>query len=111
MKNKLFLILGIGLVVIGSIISAIANFENSAIIGFASVMLGAGISCSELWEKRDKSKSSWLAIIALICIGLGCFCLGFMGFAETTVISIISGVIGFVVIIIGILTFQKIKTK
>lgn len=110
MKNKILLIVGIVFIIIGAAISNFAKFDQAAILGFASTMFGAGIACADIWNKRDKAVKVVLPIVSLVLIGVGCFILGFGGFAETTALTIITSVIGIVAIIAGIIV-SAIKPK
>lgn len=101
MKKNWLIIAGIILVVAGAALSYFAKFPQAETLGFAGSMFGAGLAAAGFWGKREKTNA--LSIITIICLGAGAFMLGFGGFAESTMTTIITGVIGFVVIIAGII--------
>lgn len=108
MRKNLFLVLGICLMIIGVVISYFADFQLADATGFATVMFGAGLAAATLWEKRNPESPILLPLIGIILIGAGAFILGFCGFAETTMTTIITSVFGLVAIIAGII-FSAIK--
>ena len=102
MKKNLFVILGILLIIAGAAVSIFAGFNGSDVVGFAVSMFGAGVAASEFWNKRDKDKKA-LSIVTIIGIAGGIFILGFSGFKEAAVSTIIQSVIGIGLLIAGVI--------
>ena len=104
MKKNWLTVIGILFIVVGVVISYFTKWELSDLLGFASTMFGAGLVCSNLWNKRDKTAKTWMAVLSLVLVGVGAFIVGFGGvIAESTVATIISSVFGFVAIIAGLI--------
>ena len=102
MKKNWFTIIVLVLIVAGAAVSYFAKFAQADVAGFAVSMFGAGLAAAGFWNKREKTDV--LSVVTVICLGSGAFLLGFGGFAESTMTTIISGVIGLVAIIAGIIT-------
>ena len=67
-------------------------------------MFGAVLVTANLWDKRDKTAKTWMAVLSLVLVGVGAFIVGFGGvIAESMVATIISSVFGFVAIIAGLI--------
>lgn len=103
MKKNFLVIIGILLIVAGCVFSYFANFPMADATGFAVTMFGAGLAAATMWGKRDKTKKTWLSVLALALVGVGAFILGFAGFAENTMTTIISSVFGLIAIIAGLI--------
>ena len=110
MKKNIFLIIGLLMVVAGIAIAYFAKFELADLTGFALTMFGAGIATSQLWQKRDKTQKTWLALLAISLVGVGAFVLGFGGFSKETMTTVITMVFGLVGIIAG-LVLAAIQSK
>ena len=105
MKNKLFLIVSIALIIIGAIISYFAKFPPTQMSGFAVTMFGAGLAVGKLWNDRDKTAKSWMVILSMVPVGLGAFVAGLTGvITEAQVTAIIGYVFSLILIIAGIVT-------
>ena len=104
MKKNWLTVIGILFIVVGTAISYFAKFPMADVSGFASTMFGAGLVTANLWDKRDKTAKTWMAVLSLVLVGVGAFIVGFGGvIAESTVATIISSVFGFVAIIAGLI--------
>lgn len=103
MKKNIFLIIGLLMVVAGVAIAYFAKFELADMTGFALTMFGAGIATSQLWQKRDKTQKTWLAVLAVSLVGVGAYLLGFGGFSKETMTTVITMVFGLVGIIAGLI--------
>lgn len=104
MKKNWLTIIGILLIVVGTVITYFAKWELADVTGFAVIMFGAGLATANMWNKRNKEAKTWTSILSLILVGLGAFAVGFGGIiAESLVTTIISSVFGFVVIIAGLI--------
>ena len=104
MKKNWLTIIGILLIVVGTVITYFAKWELSDVLGFATIMFGAGLATANLWNKRNKEAKTWLSVLSLILVGVGAFVIGFGGvIAESLVTTIISSVFGFVAIIAGLI--------
>ena len=103
MRKNLLTIIGIVIVVAGAAVSTFAKFPLADITGLASVMFGAGLACAATWSKRDKEKPVWMSVLSIVLVAGGAFLLGFCGFAESTMTTIITSVAGLVAILLGLL--------
>ena len=112
MKKNWWIIVGIVLMIVGVAISYFGKFELADVLGLAGVMFGAGIVASQMWDKRDKTKPTWLAVVSIVLIAAGAFLLGFFQFEETTMNTIITTIFGLVAIIGGlVIKFVKLPDK
>ena len=110
MKKNWLTVIGILFVIVGVAISYFAKWEVADILGFASTMFGAGLMCADLWNKRDKTAKTWVSILSLVLVGVGCFIIGFGGVvAESLVATIITTVFGFVALIAGLIIPAVVK--
>ena len=104
MKKNWLTVIGILFIVVGVVISYFTKWELSDLLGFDSTMFGAGLVTANLWDKRDKTAKTWMAVLSLVLVGVGAFIVGFGGvIAESMVATIISSVFGFVAIIAGLI--------
>lgn len=104
MKKNWLTIIGILLIVVGTVITYFAKWELADVTGFAVIMFGAGLATANMWNKRKKEAKTWASILSLVLVGLGAFAVGFGGIiSESLVTTIISSVFGFVVIIAGLI--------
>jgi len=103
MRKNILTVVGIVLVLAGAAVSQFANFALANITGLASVMFGAGLACANLWKERDKTKKTWLSVLSVVLVAGGAFTLGFCGFSEDTMITVITSAVGLVVIILGLI--------
>lgn len=103
MKKNILIILGIVFIVVGVAVAYFTNFGLSDVTGFAVTMFGAGMATSQLWQKRDKSKKTWLAVMSVILVGAGAFVLGLGQFTQETMVTIISSIFGLAAIIGGLI--------
>jgi uncharacterized membrane protein YhaH (DUF805 family) len=111
MKKKFLLISGLVLVVAGVVFGYLANFAMSDIISFSVTMFGAGLAAAAMYEKRDVSKSPWFCVLCIALVGIGAMGLGFAGFAEKTMTSVITSVFSVITIIAGIVVSVITSTK
>lgn len=121
MKNKLFLIMSIAFIIIGTIISYFAKIPLAQISGFAVTMFGAELAVGKLWNDRDKKAESWLVELgAMVLVELGAFIAVLTGLTrgitEAQVTTIIGYIYSLFLIIAGIVTsviankvFKKIE--
>jgi hypothetical protein len=110
MKKNILLILGLIFVIAGVAVAYFAKFELADVTGFAITMFGAGLASAQLWQKRDTTKKTWLALFAVVFVGLGAFLLGFGQFSKETMVTVISTVFGLVAIIGGLIV-SAIQSK
>lgn len=99
MRKNTLLIIGLVFVIAGVAVAYFANFPQSDASGFAITMFGAGLATAQLWNKRDKTKKTWLALVSVLLLGVGAFLLGFGQFSKDTMVTVISAVFGLVAII------------
>ena len=111
MKNKVFLIVSVAVIIAGSIVSRLALFEQSDLVGFAITMLGAGLAVSNLWKKRSAKVKTSVTILAMSLVGLGSFFAGLTGaLSESQVTTVIGYVFSFGSIAVGTL-IDVVATK
>lgn len=110
MKKKLLLISGLLLVVIGVVFGYFASFSLADIISFSTTMFGAGLAAASMYEKRDVSRSPWFCVLCIVLVGVGAMCLGFAGFVEKTMTTVITSIFGLVGIVAG-LVISAITSK
>lgn len=111
MKNKLFLILSIAFIVLGSALSYFAKIPELALTGFAVTMLGAGMLVANIWKDRKPEAKSWLVILSLALVGIGAFIAGLTGvLSEEQVKSLIGYTLALILLIAGLIT-QFIANK
>lgn len=105
MKNKLFLILCIAVIVIGSAISYFAKIPEAQLLGFAVTMFGAGLLVANMWKERKPEVKSWLVILALALVGVGAFVAGITGVLSADQVKTIIGyTLALVLLIAGLIT-------
>ena len=105
MKNKIFLILCLALIIVGSAISYFAGIPEVQLLGFAVTMFGAGLLVANIWKDRKPEAKSWLVIVSLVLTGLGAFVAGITGvLSEEQIKTIIGYVFAFIQLIAGIIT-------
>lgn len=102
MTKKVGTIVGLVLVAAGAIAMWFCKIPMAEIVAFAVTMFGAGLACANLYSGAEKK--NWLTIVGIAAVGLGAFVLGFFGLVTSdTMASVISMVLGIVVIIAGII--------
>lgn len=112
MNKKLFIIICIAFIAIGSVISYFANIPESQLVGLAVTMFGAGGLCSQLWKDKKPSTKGYLVILSMALVGVGSFMAGAMSIlTEDKLKMIITLIISLVVIIAGILTSTVAQKK
>ena len=105
MKNKLFLILCVAVIVIGSAISYFAKIPEAQLAGFAVTMFGAGLLVANMWKERKPEVKSWLVIVSLAFVGIGAFLAGITGVLSVDQVKTIIGyTLALVLLIAGIIT-------
>ena len=105
MSKKLLTIIGLLLVIAGTVIATCVGFTAAKLTGFAVTMFGAGLATADLWKSRKEGSKTWLNILAICFVGVGAFIAGVTGFVtESTVTTIIGCVISIVLVITGIIT-------
>ena len=112
MKNRILLIIGLVFVVVGVVFANLVDFALADVTGFAVVMFGAGLAAATLYNKRNETKATWMIIVSMVLVGIGAGLLGFGGFVENTMTTIIASVFGIVSIIAGlIVSAVSVKKK
>jgi hypothetical protein len=99
--KQIFIWIGLALVVIGAAIGAFLGIPAATWIELAACAVGLAtcvISIVKSAEKKD-----WKLYVALFAIVIGTILLIFGGMAESTITTIITSVIGLVLLIIGII--------
>lgn len=99
--KKSSLAIFIALIVAGSIVSYFGGNDIASMIGFAVACGSAGVLCGKL--KRE----TWKDYIATICLGVGSFGACFCGVAPDTISKIISAIIAVILLIAGCFCLKK----
>lgn len=108
MKN-IFIYVGLALIIVGA---AIGNFTGIPVAnwielaGFAAGLASCVVGIVQKTEKKD-----WKLYLSLIAICIGTILLIWAGIAESTVTSLITAVIGLVVLVTGLLPALLAKKK
>lgn len=110
MSRRVFIFVGLALIIIGTVFAYLTNFNLADVTGFAVTMFGAGLTANAMYEKRDTSKNKWLSVLTIVLVGGGGLLLGFGGFSEDTMTTVITSVFG-VVAIIGGLILSYVSSK
>lgn len=101
MKNFIK-ILGLILLVGGSVLAMFTAIPVADYIGIAVSALGLALLIVSTLKKAEKK--TWKEYVAVVLFALAGLCCGFAGFAENTVIQIATAVSGLVALIIGLIT-------
>lgn len=104
--NKIVTIIGVVLVVAGAIIATFANIAMADILGLATSMVGAGLTCTGV-IKKSEGKSKGLTYASVAMIAVGSFIMPFVGIAETTVTQLITVVGGLASLVTGLFVSYK----
>ena len=104
MRKNILLIIGLVFVIAGAAMAYFANFPQADAAGFAVTMFGAGLATAQIWNKRDKTKKTWLALLSVFLL------LGFGQFSQDTMVTVISAAFGLAAII-GSLIISVVQTK
>lgn len=105
MKNKLFLLISVGLIVVGAALGYFAQFEVAKLTGFAVTMFGAGLLVAKTWKDRAENSNKVLVVLSMVFVGIGAFIAGVSGvIVESQVTAIISCVFSLILVIAGIIT-------
>lgn len=114
MKNKLFaLIVSLTMIAVGCIVLYFAKFEPVQIGGFAVTMLGAGLAVNQLWTSRKEGSKTFLVILGIVLIGLGCFIAGLCLLMDVEQVKTFVGLIFAVITFVAglVVTYIGNKTK
>lgn len=107
MKNAVKII-GIILLVAGSVVSAFTDIAIADYISIAVAALGLALLIVATFNKSEKK--TWKEIVAVILFAAGGLLCGFAGLVESTVTQVITLVAGAVALIIGLIaTFKPTK--
>lgn len=107
MKTKIAAVVGVILVILGSIIGVAAGLPAD-ITGAVVVVLGAGAAAYGLWKNRNPEKPKWMTITAIVLICAGAFVAGFCGFSESALTNIVGAVVSIVMALIGVFTSRHL---
>lgn len=118
MDKKLFaLIASIAMIAVGCVVSYFAKFEPVQIGGFAVTMFGAGLAVNQLWNSRKEGAKTWLVVLGISLIGIGCFIAGLFLLMDAEqiqtyiglIFAVITFIAGLVVTFIGNKTVKKLS--
>lgn len=108
MKKNLFVWIGIILIIVGAILSAFTDIAND-IPGLAASAFGLGALIVSVYQKSEQKGVK--VLFAIICIVLGAIACAIAGLSQEVTLQIITGVIGLVLLLIGILSVFVTKKK
>lgn len=98
--KKVWLIIFAALMVAGAVVSYFSSIELVDYLSLAVSFGAAGALCSTTIGKA--TKKDWKVYVAVFCIAVGCFGLGFCGVATDVMSKAISGIAGIIAVIVGI---------
>lgn len=105
MKNKIFLIIGIALLVIGSGLACFTDIYSD-IPALAVAAFGLGVLVVTIWNKSEVKGPK--VIVSITCITISGFFCAIAGLAQDTMTNIIAAVIALVLLLIGVIA-GKVK--
>lgn len=108
MKNKVFLIIGIILLVVGCIVACFTDIYKD-IPALAGASFGLGMIVMSVWNSSDIKGPK--VIVSIVCITVAGFFCAVAGLAQETMTSLIAAVIAVVLLIIGILSGKVVIKK
>lgn len=101
MKTKLLTIIGIVLMIIGAILTYFAKMPLEIAIGIVSSAVGLGLIISAAYIKAEKK--DWKLLLTIVCLATGGLLVGLAGMAKETATSLVSAIVGLVVMIAGLI--------
>lgn len=107
MKN-FFKILGVILIIAGSILAAFTKIPVAEYSGIAVAALGLALAIVSVWT--SSSKKTWKEAVAIIAFAVGGLLCGFSQMSADTVSQLILAVFGVVSLIVGIIV-TLVKSK
>lgn len=107
MKN-FFKILGVILIIAGSILAAFTEIPVAEYSGIAVAALGLALAIVSVWT--SSSKKTWKEAVAIIAFAVGGLLCGFSQMSADTVSQLILAVFGVVSLIVGIIV-TLVKSK
>lgn len=104
--NKFLKILGVILVVAGSILACFTSIAVASYVSIAVAALGLALTITSVWKEAEKA--TWKEVVAIVCFALGGLLCGFVGFTESVVSQLIITIGGVISLILGMfMTFKK----
>lgn len=107
--NKFFKILGLILIIAGSVLASFTSVAITQYSGIAVSALGLAVTIISVWKGAEKK--TWKEIVAIVCFAVGGLLCGFAGLTDTVMTQIITAVGGLVVLIIGIISSFVVTKK
>lgn len=100
MKN-IFVYVGLALIVVGAVVGNFTGIGVAMWIELAGFAFGLASCVIGIVKKSEKH--DWKLYLSIVAISAGTILLAFAGITESVIVSVITAVIGLVVLIIGIL--------
>lgn len=101
MKNFMK-ILGVVLLIIGSVLAAFTKVPAAEYTGIAIAALGLATSIVAVWKSSEEK--SWKEIVAIVCFAVGGLLCGFSQMTEQVITQLITTIVGVVLLVVGIIT-------
>lgn len=101
MKNKILYIIGLVLMVAGAVLSYFAKVPLETAGGIVASAVGLGLIIAAAYTKAEKK--DWKLLLTIICLAVGGLLVGLGGMAKDTAVSLITAVVGVVVMIAGLI--------
>ncbi|MBQ0165530.1 MAG: hypothetical protein KBT02_00295 [Treponema sp.] len=101
MKNKILYIIGLVLMVVGAVLSYFAKVPLETAGGIVASAVGLGLVIAAAYIKAEKK--DWKLLVTIICLGVGGFLVGLGGMAKEAAVSLVSAIVGVVIMIIGLI--------
>lgn len=108
MKN-VFTWLGVALVVVGCIFGSFTNVGQAAWIELAGFAAGLAMCIASIIAKSDKK--DWKVYVSIVGVTIGTILMIWGGVVKDTVISVITAVLGLMVILVSILLPAIVNKK
>lgn len=108
MKKPLLFIL-IALMIVGVVIAYFSDVEVVDYISLAVAFASAGGLCAGTINKSEKK--DWKVYTSVACIGLSSFLLGFCGVTGDLISKLITGIVGVILLIAGIISAIMVSKK
>lgn len=99
--KQIFTWIGLALVIVGAAVGAFTGLPAAQWVELAACAVGLATCIASIVGSSEKK--DWKLYLALSSIVVGAILLIFGGMAESTITTIITGVIGLVLLIIGII--------
>ena len=99
MKKQIVLFIGVGLLIIGSILAYFTNIVSD-IPALAISAFGLGTLIVSIFQKAEKK--DWVTVSSIIFVSIGAFCCAVASLSQDTMTKVIAAVIALITLLLGI---------